>query len=195
MKALVAVAEYYKFDGWLVNCETELGSSQSASRVADFTAKLTQLMHERIPHSEVMWYDSLTAQGKLKWQSVLNDKNDMFFQVCDGMFTDYHWHQGAPEESKAQAGIRGCDVYHGIDVFGRGTYGGGRFSGTALALQDIAKAEISAALFAPGWTYESAGGKQVNVNCYDNLRECERRVFGEILHLILETSLNTQPTL
>lgn len=45
------------------------------------------------------------------------------------------------------------DVYMGIDVFGRGTWGGGGFD-VDKALGKIARAGVSAALFAPSWTME-----------------------------------------
>ncbi|CAM9341142.1 unnamed protein product, partial [Phaeothamnion confervicola] len=46
------------------------------------------------------------------------------------------------------------DVYAGIDVYGRGTaYGGGYNTGKALG--KIARAGLSAAIFAPGWSMEN----------------------------------------
>lgn len=67
------------------------------------------------------------------------------------------------------AGNRCFEVYSGIDVFGRGTFGGGGFS-TNVALANILnkgpnndennntenKAWTSVGLFAPGWTFEEA---------------------------------------
>ncbi|KAK1284720.1 hypothetical protein QJS10_CPB21g01377 [Acorus calamus] len=45
----------------------------------------------------------------------------------------------------------------GIDGFGRGTYGGGEWN-THVALDVLKKDDVSAALFAPGWVYESKQG-------------------------------------
>jgi len=42
----------------------------------------------------------------------------------------------------------------GVDVFGRGSCGGGGF-GVKLALSAAAEAGLSAALFAPGWVREN----------------------------------------
>ncbi|KAL3365552.1 hypothetical protein AABB24_010592 [Solanum stoloniferum] len=42
----------------------------------------------------------------------------------------------------------------GIDVFGRNTYGGGQWT-TNLALDAIKRDNVSAAIFAPGWVYET----------------------------------------
>ena len=36
---------------------------------------LTRAMHDAIPHSQVIWYDSVTVEGKLEWQNELNDLN------------------------------------------------------------------------------------------------------------------------
>ncbi|EGD77440.1 hypothetical protein PTSG_08537 [Salpingoeca rosetta] len=46
-----------------------------------------------------------------------------------------------------------ADVYAGIDVFGRGTFGGGKMS-CLQAVDAIKDARVSIALFAPGWTFE-----------------------------------------
>jgi mannosyl-glycoprotein endo-beta-N-acetylglucosaminidase len=42
----------------------------------------------------------------------------------------------------------------GVDVFGRGSYGGGGF-GVHLALSAAREMGLSAALFAPGWVQEN----------------------------------------
>ncbi|KAK7282719.1 hypothetical protein RIF29_11711 [Crotalaria pallida] len=62
-----------------------------------------------------------------------------------------------PKLSTAVAGDRKFDVYMGIDVFGRRTYGGGQWN-TNVALDVIRKDGVSAAIFAPGWVYETKQG-------------------------------------
>ncbi len=52
---------------------------------------LTRQMHARIPDSVVIWYDAVTAEGKLEWQDELNGLNGPFFDVCDGIFLNYTW--------------------------------------------------------------------------------------------------------
>jgi mannosyl-glycoprotein endo-beta-N-acetylglucosaminidase len=42
----------------------------------------------------------------------------------------------------------------GIDVFGRGTYGGGQWTAN-VALDLLKSSNVSAAIFAPGWVYET----------------------------------------
>lgn len=47
-------------------------------QVAAFTAA----MHAAVPGSLVVWYDSVTVQGDLKWQCRLNELNSAFFDAC-----------------------------------------------------------------------------------------------------------------
>ena len=50
----------------------------------------------------------------------------MFFDVCDGIFLNYNWSLDDLQESVSVSGKeRQYDVYGGVDVFGRGCYGGG----------------------------------------------------------------------
>lgn len=35
-------------------------------------------------------YDSLDAEGKVKWQCRVTEVNKPFLQACDGIFLDYH---------------------------------------------------------------------------------------------------------
>ena len=52
------------------------------------------------------------------------------------------------------------DVYEGVDVWGRGSHGGGGF-GSYRAIEHVEPASLglSVALFAPGWTWESNQAK------------------------------------
>ena len=40
-----------------------------------FVKYLTSEMRRCIGHSEVIWYDSVTCSGELKWQNELNEYN------------------------------------------------------------------------------------------------------------------------
>lgn len=51
-----------------------------------------------------------------------------FFDMCDGIFLNYNWSESGLASSRALAGDRKGDVYVGVDVFGRGCYGGGGFN-------------------------------------------------------------------
>lgn len=167
---LAAIAKFYGFDGWLVNVEVELhGGSAAASDLASFVGDLTRATRKVLGQvSEVVWYDSVTRDGSLKWQNELNLENEQFFRVAGSLFTNYHWDRNAPVRSAVKAGTRRTDVFTGIDIFGRNTYGGGGFQ-THLALRAIKQGGTSAALFAPAWTVEK---RPPNV---DDPRELEDR--------------------
>ena len=50
------------------------------------------------------------------------------------------------------------DIYVGIDVFGRGCYGGGGFASNEALKQIVVERKnrkLSIAIFAPGWTHET----------------------------------------
>lgn len=51
----------------------------------------------------------------------------MFFDSCDGIFTNYNWGEEHLERMRGPAGERLADVYVGVDVFARGNVVGGRF--------------------------------------------------------------------
>lgn len=124
------------------------------SNVQIFLCHLTELMHELDDQSTVLWYDSVVSNGQLLWQNTVNDRNISFMNCCDGIFVNYGWNETAPASSAALVGPnRKHEIYFGIDVFGRGTFGGGGFD-TSKALVVLKKAGVSAAIFAPGWLLE-----------------------------------------
>lgn len=51
----------------------------------------------------------------------------VFFDSCDGFFTNYNWREDHLQRMVAQAGERLADVYVGVDVFARSNVVGGRF--------------------------------------------------------------------
>ncbi|EPZ32719.1 glycoside hydrolase [Rozella allomycis CSF55] len=159
---LVKLAEYYGFDGWFINIESPLPDSL-VPELLNFVKCLKLKIHERIPHGKVIWYDSLTIDGEIKWQNRLNQLNLPFFNVADGIFINYFWSVMHPRESAILAKERARKVYTGIDIWGRNTYGGGGYD-TYKALQVIADAGTSCALFAPAWTYESKDKSEFEEN-------------------------------
>lgn len=162
--ALVALARRNGFDGWLINAESTLrGGAPAASRLAARVEYLRDAMHAAVPGSLVVWYDSVTVGGELLWQSALNDNNNAFFAASDAIFLDYHWKEDQLAASAAAAGRRALDVFVGVDVFGRGTHGGGGWR-SHVAVAAAVEAGLSVAVFAPAWTYESQGGSSSAVS-------------------------------
>ncbi|KAF9164402.1 hypothetical protein DFQ26_001494 [Actinomortierella ambigua] len=162
---LVDVAVYYKFDGWLINIESVLrGGNAQAKQMVAFLSYLRQQIHARIPGGELIWYDSVVyPTGKLHWQDGLTEKNKPFFEQSDGIFTNYTWDPPSVKLSIQLAGNRRRDVYTGIDIWGRGTFGGGGFY-SYKALELIKREGTSVAMFAPGYIYENLGPADFLVN-------------------------------
>ncbi|CAA3013531.1 cytosolic endo-beta-N-acetylglucosaminidase 1 [Olea europaea subsp. europaea] len=77
-----------------------------------------------------------------------------FFDICNGIFVNYSWKKYYPKSSADVASDRNFDVYMGIDVFGRPTETLSQ-SSTNVAHDVIKKDEVSAAIFARGWLYET----------------------------------------
>ncbi|KAJ7752850.1 glycosyl hydrolase family 85-domain-containing protein [Mycena olivaceomarginata] len=113
-------------------------------------------------HAEVVWYNSVVVTRQLAWQDRLNSFNLPLFLSSTSFFTNYTW---APSyTAKTVEYFRSLnptaapktprDIYMGIDVFGRGSHGGGGF-GAYKVLDHITPAGLSAAFFAPGWSWES----------------------------------------
>ncbi|KAM9457958.1 cytosolic endo-beta-N-acetylglucosaminidase [Clarias gariepinus] len=151
---LVQIAHGYGFDGWLINIENVL-TEGSVKHMAPFLRYLTEQMHEQVPGSLVIWYDSVLEDGSLKWQNQLNNSNRVFFDACDGIFTNYNWTETSLEDMAMDSAAQGrlADIYVGIDVFARGEVVGGMFE-TNKALEMVRKYGLSTAIFAPGWVYE-----------------------------------------
>lgn len=158
-------------------------------RMIEFLDYLTKRLHTAVTGARVIWYDSVSAiNAQLRWQSVLNDHNLPFFNVVDALFTDYHWKADMPATSFKNAGKRHRDVYTGIDLFGRGTYGGGGHNAHA-AMAVITAAPTSIALFAPSWTFEGTGAAHISRNKYDD--EENKLWIGTMLHTATSTSRST----
>uniref|UniRef100_A0A671R5T1 Cytosolic endo-beta-N-acetylglucosaminidase n=1 Tax=Sinocyclocheilus anshuiensis TaxID=1608454 RepID=A0A671R5T1_9TELE len=142
---LVQISHCYGFDGWLINIENVL-SETAVKNTGPFLRYLIDHrgMHERVPGSVVIWYDSVLKNGTLDWQNKLNDDNRMFFDTEQSL----EW-----MKSYSAAQGRFADIYVGVDVFARGKVVGGKFE-TNKALKMIRKYIFSTAIFAPGWVYE-----------------------------------------
>ncbi|KFO35674.1 Cytosolic endo-beta-N-acetylglucosaminidase, partial [Fukomys damarensis] len=149
---LVQIAQFFRFDGWLINIENSL-SVAAVQNTPAFLRYLTAQLHQHVPAGLVLWYDSVVQSGQLKWQDELNEHNRIFFDSCDGFFTNYNWREEHLERMLGQARERLVDVYVGVDVFARGNVVGGQFD-TDKSLELIRKHGFSVALFAPGWVYE-----------------------------------------
>jgi len=147
------------FDGYLMNFECDIAEPEV---LLQWVGRLRDRLHVEIPHSMLIWYDSVLHNGTLKWQSELNDNNYRFMSVSDAFFTDYHWNLTSLNNTKVNMEKyyperTQFDVFYGNDIYGRGTYGGGKFN-VSTAVDAIMDYDFSIALFGNAYFYESMGG-------------------------------------
>lgn len=146
--SLVAVANYFGFDGWLINIENEI-EEEKIELLLRFCSRLTEKSKEKNSNSKVIWYDSVLHSGKLKWQNALNAKNNKFYEACDAIYLNYNWKDGDLLRSAEFNLLE--RIFVGIDVWARGCVGEFQCD-QSFALAKLF--HMSVALFGPGWIYE-----------------------------------------
>jgi len=156
---LAAIAQYYGFDGYLVDIEyftqtsnVDQGATIDATVFQTFLSTLRAALQGNSPASFLMYYDTINAGFTPAvvdgYCNELGPDNQMFFQdgatiVSDGIFPNYHWDDCKLDESAKLATALGrspLDVYMGTDV---GVYG----SRTWERVRDSARKNLSAALW------------------------------------------------
>lgn len=162
----VKIASCHGFHGWLLNIENPVQPELIPGLLKLVETLTGAIKRELGGRGAVLWYDSVTIKGDLRWQDELNSLNKPFFDLCDGIFLNYTWKNGKcdgkgdPSPHNLANSInaldndsRRTDIFVGVDVFGRGCLGGGGFQ-CDQPLREIRKNGLSVAVFAPGWTYE-----------------------------------------
>ena len=137
---LVKMAEYYGFDGWLMNQETDLSAvkndkNELVKGVKDYNraqqlgremlAFMTYLNHIAPQEMEIHWYDAQLIDGTVRWQNELNEKNAPFFghktaPTSDAIFLNYWWNKKMVQSSHDFAKKLKRDpymVYTGADLW------------------------------------------------------------------------------
>ena len=161
---LALIAETYGFDGWLINIQVSFPEEHLVpDELEGFLKELRSAVRELIPGGLVIWFDALTVLNQVGWQNGLTPLNAPFFKVTDGMFTNFGWWEKELGSTRSMTDTmsRLPDIYTGVDCYGRFGLGsrGDRGFGVDKVLSLIREAGTSAALFAPGWTYEDFSGK------------------------------------
>lgn len=139
---LVEIANFYGFDGWLINPETDLTAVKNAQgqvvdgavesvqsallgkKMQDFMRYLTQLAPTEM---EIHWYDAMLLDGSVKWQNQLNASNSPFLQessaaqdrVSDAMFINYWWNAdmvSASNQYLSTLNRSPYELYFGVDL-------------------------------------------------------------------------------
>ncbi|KDE07816.1 hypothetical protein MVLG_01911 [Microbotryum lychnidis-dioicae p1A1 Lamole] len=187
--SLIDMCVEQSFEGWLINVEVPFVVGHETEQMQVMVLWLQYLKKQarsRIgPQSVIMWYDAVNLLG-VEWQNELNEYTLPFFKVADLIFLNYWWREKEIEDTTTQVAEKSSmiemdQVYFGLDVWGRGQFGGGGFdSWIALDLLDrVTKSSLhkvsagsspnavySVALFAPGWTVESLGHDLTNPKGY-----------------------------
>ncbi|OKP71329.1 endo-beta-N-acetylglucosaminidase [Paenibacillus sp. P3E] len=153
---LIQVAEYYGFDGWFINQETEGGTPADAQQMKAF---LRYLEVHKSASMHFVWYDSMTKEGSISWQNALNDKNAMFLQdngkqITDSMFLNFWWKDLESSAEKAKSlGRSPFDLYAGIDVEAKGYDTKVNWN---LLFPEGKPAVTSLGIYRPDWAFNSA---------------------------------------
>ncbi|MDH2425331.1 glycoside hydrolase [Sphaerisporangium sp. TRM90804] len=156
---LAEVAEYYGFDGWFINQETEGADAELATSMRD----LIKYARAESPKLDFMWYDAMTEDGPVDWQNALTPANDAYLAdpapVSHSMFLNFWWTQEGLAASRDRARALGrseYDLFTGIDTESRGydtpvawdaLFPPGRPHVTSLGL------------YRPEWTWKSSSGR------------------------------------
>ena len=171
---LVEIADFYGFDGWLMNQETDipdlLGRPGGPEDVLAFMKYLTAIAPEGM---EIHWYDSMLETGDVKWQNSLNQNNVVFLEdrahksrASDAIFLNYWWDEA--ELAETTQTVKNIDRAFG-DVFWGADLWPERPAQTAFTntdwlspfMEDGAHA-WSIALFAPNLNYNFSGNADIS---------------------------------
>lgn len=127
---MIAMMQYYNFDGWFINQETATNAT-TAILMHDFVRDLTA--QAELIGKEIMWYDAMRLNGSVGWQNRLNANNSPFVQddqdvdgsfetrVSSSIFINFSWGSNAfPTASRTRANLIGrsqFDVFTGADIW------------------------------------------------------------------------------
>lgn len=170
---LIESANYFGFDGWFINQETEGGESDpNGLLTAEHAALMRDLIKEYKAKAgdslQLIWYDSMTESGEMNWQNALTDENKYAVidaegnAVADAMFLNFWWNTNtygpdelvkATAEKAAELGVDPYEMYAGIDVQANGYKTPVRWN---LYAPEGQAPYTSLGLYCPSWTYFSA---------------------------------------
>lgn len=195
---MVAMMEYYNFDGWFVNQETNTDAA-TGQLVYEFLKELTAQVESL--NKDVMWYDAMNLNGNVNWQNRLNEINSPFVQndedgnttngfeqrVSSSIFINFFWSGTIlPSQSKDRAQIINrseFEVFTGVDVWpgrnqGRFETVGNTWMGWIHENATIAKTSLG--LFAPNCVYNNSEYSTFNnnPNDFESFYSEERHMFA-----------------
>jgi len=195
---MVAIMQYYNFDGWFINQETATNSATAALMYA-FVRDLTEAAE--IQGKEIMWYDAMLLSGNVGWQNRLNSNNSPFVQrdedvdasngfetrVSSSIFINFFWSGNVvPGVSRSRAitiGRSQFDVFTGVDIWPGRNQGDFELGGNAFmtSLHDNTAAPFtSLGMFATNCVFNSSVYSNFNndPNDYASFYNAENHLFS-----------------
>ncbi len=156
---LIEVAEYYGFDGWFINQETNGANATLAADTRDF---MRYLRDNASLH--IMWYDSMIESGSIAWQNQLNSLNDGYFEdgglVSNSMFLNFFWNATRLQNSRALAislGRSPYELFAGVDTQANGYNTSVNWGALFPESQPH---EVSLGFYVPTWTWTSSSSPE-----------------------------------
>ncbi|MBA2809645.1 hypothetical protein E0500_020150 [Streptomyces sp. KM273126] len=118
---LIAMAEYFGFDGYFINQEAVISAAQ-----AKLLMEMLGYMARKAPTGfHLQWYDSLTVDGRISYQNEFNQVNSPWVvsggqRISTSVFLNYWWNSAKIQASRTHALSLGLDpfevVYAGSEI-------------------------------------------------------------------------------
>ncbi len=195
---MIAIMQYYKFDGWFINQETAT-TPAIAVLMQEFVKELTT--QSEALNKEVMWYDAMLLTGNVGWQNRLNANNSPFVQanldgnaengyeqrISSNIFINFFWNNIAQVTvSRTQSAVIGrssFDVFTGADIWPGRNQGNFLTNGNSFMgkLHENGTTPItSLGLFATNCVYNSSVFTNFNNDPadVDSFYKAENQLFG-----------------
>ncbi|MDY4220306.1 MAG: discoidin domain-containing protein, partial [Candidatus Faecousia sp.] len=119
---LIAVMDYYGFDGYFFNQES-YGCSAAEGQLID---EMMRYMHQQRPDMLISWYDSMLPTGGVSYQNAVTDANKQFMtdsadgtRAIDEFMMNYNWYEtqiNTTISTMKAIGRSQFDAFAGIDV-------------------------------------------------------------------------------
>ena len=193
---MIAMMQYYNFDGWFINEETATNAT-TALLMQDFVQELTT--QAEVLGKEVMWYDAMRLTGNVGWQNRLTALNSPFVQddqdvngtfetrVSSSIFINFSWNGTVfPTASRTRANLIGrssFDVFTGVDIWPGRNQSNFEINGNAFMTnlhENATTPFTSLGIFAPNCIYNNAVYSNFNNDPSDfaSFYSAENRMFG-----------------
>ena len=197
---MIAIMQYYNFDGWFINEETST-NAVTGQLMYTFVRDLTQ-QAEAIG-KEIMWYDSMVLNGTIAYQNRLGNNNAVFVQnnedgdltngyekrVSSSIFINFFWSSSSfPTLSRSKAtaiGRSSFDVFTGVDLWPDRNQGPFETAGNTwmgYTHENATTPYTSLGLFAPNCVFNNSTYSNFNNDPSDVLSfySAEHHLFGGV---------------